>query len=185
MTRPVEITEAYVKSLSDPLVTYTTEPIDTQSVLAIAVQAALWEAWEQIEHGETHLRMFPDGLGTMTSHGEIMAGKRVIRRIAETLDLMRQVPPRPTTGIARVMTWDWREQPDIDDLGGIIDVLSGGALHVMEPDTDSDEHALVISTVPLDADQAKDVFRRWWVSEDEDGDRLDEIEVGNEVKNDG
>lgn len=98
MTRPVDITHEYVKSLSDPLVRHTTEPIDTMSVLAIAVQAALWGAWEQIEHGETHLRMFPNGLGTMTSHGEIMAGKRVIRRIAEALRLMADARPTVPTG---------------------------------------------------------------------------------------
>jgi DNA-binding XRE family transcriptional regulator len=95
-----EITEAYVKSLADPLIRHTGEPPhDPLTVLAIATRAALWEAWEQIEHGETHLRMF-DGppehrgmeSGIWISHGEIMAGKRVIRRVAEALKLMRPGP---------------------------------------------------------------------------------------------
>lgn len=90
-----EITEAYVKSLADPLVSHTTEPIDTMSVLSMAVTAALWEAWEQIAHGETHLRMFPNGVGVDVSHGEIMAGKRVIRRVAEALRLMGEVKAAP------------------------------------------------------------------------------------------
>lgn len=94
MTEPLpEITEAYVKSLADPLIAYTDEPLDTQSVLAIAVQAALFGAWEQIEHGETHLRMFPNGTGAPVSHGEIMAGKRIIRRVADVLRLMTDARP--------------------------------------------------------------------------------------------
>lgn len=90
--RPREVDRAYVDELARPLISHMGEPLDTTSVLAIAVQAALYEAWEQIEHGETHLRMFPNGLGAPVSHGEIMAGKRVIRRVAEALDLMRHVP---------------------------------------------------------------------------------------------
>jgi hypothetical protein len=75
------------------------------------------------------------------------------------------------------MTWDWREQPDVEWLAAIIFDLSEGKLHVSAPETGCDEHALVISTVPLDADGAEDAFRRWWVSEDDTGDRLDTIEV--------
>lgn len=80
-------------------------------------------------------------------------------------------------GTARVMTWDWKERIDTDELAAIIYDLSGGKLHVSSPDTDSDEYALVVSTVPLDETAARDAFRRWWVSEDDDGDRLEEIPV--------
>ena len=104
MTQLPEITETYVKSLADPLIRHTTEPIDTMSVLAIAVQAALYEAWEHIERGETHLRMFdkPAGgpgtdAGIWMTHGEIVAGKRVIRRIAEVLRLMKDAQPTVPT----------------------------------------------------------------------------------------
>lgn len=95
------IDEAYVRSLADPLVRYMGEPPhDPLTVLAIACRGALYEALEQIEHGETHLRMFdgtgdaPRGMdeGVWMSHGEIMAGKRIIRRIAEVLDLMHPGP---------------------------------------------------------------------------------------------
>lgn len=84
-------------------------------------------------------------------------------------------PPR--TGVAQIMTWDWREQPDVGRLAEIIYDLSEGRLYVTGPDTGSDECALVVSTVQLDADGARDAFRRWCVSEDNTGDRLDEIEV--------
>ena len=90
-----EVTEAYVKSLADPLISHTTEPIDTMSVLAIACRAALFEAWEQVRHGETHLRMFPNGVGVDVSHGEIMAGKRIIHRVADALRLMTEVKAAP------------------------------------------------------------------------------------------
>lgn len=80
-------------------------------------------------------------------------------------------------GTARVMTWDWRERIDVDTLAAIIYDLSEGGLHVSSPDTGCDEYALVVSTVELNSDQARDAFQRWWVSEDDTGDRLDEIEV--------
>lgn len=92
-----DIDEAYVKSLADPLVSHTTEPLDTMSVLAIAVRAALFEAQEMIELGEIHLRLFDTGdtkgspYGIWQAHGQIYAGKKVIRRVAEALRLMDEV----------------------------------------------------------------------------------------------
>lgn len=97
MQPPIEITEEYVKSLADPLISHTTEPIDTMSVLALTVQAALFEAWEMIELGEIHLRLFDTGdtkgspYGIWQAHGQIYAGKKVIRRVAEALRLMAEV----------------------------------------------------------------------------------------------
>lgn len=82
-----------------------------------------------------------------------------------------------SSGTARVMTWDWREQPDVKRLAAIVYDLSEGKLHVSSPDTGCDEYALVVSTVPLDKTGAEDAFCRWWVSDDGEGDRLDEIEV--------
>lgn len=95
---PRKIDKEYVDGLARPLVRYTSEPPhDALTVLAIAVQGALYEAWEQVEHGERHLRMFPNGLGVDVSHGEIMAGKRVIRRVADVLRLF-QPGPNATPG---------------------------------------------------------------------------------------
>lgn len=119
--RPLEITEAYVKGLADPLIRHMGEPPhDALTVLALAVQAALYEAWEQIEHGETHLRMFPNGVGVDVSHGEIMAGKRVIRRVAEALRLFHP-GERFTPGERVLATRSLRglAQPDVADAADI------------------------------------------------------------------
>lgn len=101
-----EITEAYVKSLADPLITYTDEPIDTQSVLAIAVRAALYEAWEVIKLAEIGLRRDkerkergePQHLAyAMQCYGEVYAGTKVIRRVADALRLMPDARPTVPT----------------------------------------------------------------------------------------
>lgn len=82
------------------------------------------------------------------------------------------------TGRASVMSWDWREQPDLGRLAEMVHEMSGGTVHLADVgDTGSDEHALVVSTVPLDGPAVKALFNRWWVSEDDDGDRVDVLEV--------
>lgn len=103
MTDPRAIDEAYVKALADPLIRYTSEPPhDPLTVLALAVRAALFEAWEMIELGESGLRREEEreakgqGRGPIAffvqCHGQIYAGTRVIRRVKECLDLLRPGP---------------------------------------------------------------------------------------------
>lgn len=62
----------------------------------------------------------------------------------------------------RLLSWDWREQPDINDLKKIITELSGGSLHVEEIDTDSDEYAIAFSTEPLSKESAKEAYLSRW-----------------------
>jgi len=42
-----------------------------------------------------------------------------------------------------VLTWDWREQPNLETLGRILGELGGLSLH--QVDTGGDEYAIVIS----------------------------------------
>lgn len=49
----------------------------------------------------------------------------------------------------RVMRWDWKEQPDMEQLARIVGELSGGRLHMHVPNTDCDEYALVVTDGPL------------------------------------
>lgn len=58
-----------------------------------------------------------------------------------------------------LLTWDWRGQPDLDDLRQL---LLGFGVHLTEVDTGSDEYAIVLSAVPLSDAEAVDVFARRW-----------------------
>ncbi len=97
---PPNIDKAYVDSLAAPRVRHASEPPhDITTVLAIAVQAALYEAWELVELGKTHLRLHGGkpgegaeqagrDAGLHAAHGQVYAGTRIIRRVAEVLDLL-------------------------------------------------------------------------------------------------
>jgi DNA-binding transcriptional regulator YiaG len=97
-----KIDEAYVKALADPLVRYMGEPPhDPLTVLALAVRAALFEAWEMIDIGEIGLKRAEGGVFDtraeslpfeMECHGRIYTGTKVIRRVRECLDLLRPGP---------------------------------------------------------------------------------------------
>lgn len=70
------------------------------------------------------------------------------------------------TARAEVMSWDWREQPDMAFLAGLVHSLSGGRVNITKVDTDSDQYAIVISDGPLDRAQAYEVWRRHEEGED-------------------
>lgn len=62
---------------------------------------------------------------------------------------------------AAVISWDWRQQPDLDHLARLIHDLSGGQLIVRQADTGSDQYALVLSTVGLDQQEADRLYQQW------------------------
>jgi hypothetical protein len=66
------------------------------------------------------------------------------------------------TGRAAVLSWDWREQPDLDALTRILRDLAG--LHLHHVDTGSDEYAIVIATVPLDRRTVDAAWQGSWSS---------------------
>ncbi len=72
---------------------------------------------------------------------------------------------------AGLLVWDWKEQIDIDHLGRILAALTDGRLHVSEPETHMDSRAIVISTAPLNQEQADEVFDEVW-SDDSNADGL-------------
>lgn len=57
-----------------------------------------------------------------------------------------------------VFEWDYREQIDLDGLADAIRDLSGGRLHLAQVDTQSQEYAVVLSTIRLDEDAARIVW---------------------------
>lgn len=67
-----------------------------------------------------------------------------------------------------VLTWDWREQPDLPELARKLFAVSGGTVHLREIDTGSDEYAIVLASEPITAAQATDAYKATWdVSDDE------------------
>lgn len=68
--------------------------------------------------------------------------------------------PRVPDLAIRTLSWDWREQPDLDVLARHIRDLSGGALLLHTVDTGSDECAIVLSTAPLNEDSVRVAYER-------------------------
>jgi hypothetical protein len=66
-----------------------------------------------------------------------------------------------------VLSWDWREQPNLDELARAVREVSGGTVHVAQVDTSSDQYAIVVSTVALDGPAVVDAYDRWLGSGEE------------------
>lgn len=58
-----------------------------------------------------------------------------------------------------VLTWNWREQPDLDHLARI---LARHNVHLHQVDTGSDQYAVVIAASPLTTDEAQRAYRATW-----------------------
>lgn len=63
----------------------------------------------------------------------------------------------------RFLSWDYREQPDLDALAAALRDLTDGGLHVVAIDTGGQDYAIALSTVPLTADEAREL----WEASDE------------------
>lgn len=63
---------------------------------------------------------------------------------------------------AAVLSWDWREQPDLDRLDRLVHDLSGnGQIRIHTVDTGTDQFAIVITDGDLDQADVQTVWRRW------------------------
>lgn len=54
-----------------------------------------------------------------------------------------------------VLTWDWKEQPDVDALASAVREVSGETCHIRAVDTGGDEYAIVVSHDQLDRDEVQ------------------------------
>jgi hypothetical protein len=61
-----------------------------------------------------------------------------------------------------VLTWDWRQQPDLARLARILLEVSGGTVHLAEVDTGSDEYAIVLSGRFLSEAEVDAAYRATW-----------------------
>jgi len=80
-------------------------------------------------------------------------GGAVLRAAVET----REDPADTAT---RVLIWAWREQLPLDQLARALHDLTGAAVGLHEVDTGSDQYAIVLTTKPMTAGQAKAVYDR-------------------------
>lgn len=90
--------------------------------------------------------------------------RRLAEQVGGQLDLFAAIrgelaPSTPLT-VTRVLTWDYRQQPDIDALTEGIRDLSGGRLYLHQVDTGGDEYAVVLSTADLTDAGARVVWER-------------------------
>lgn len=62
----------------------------------------------------------------------------------------------------RFMTWDWKDQPNLQELAELANsVAAGGRVFVTYADTEGDQFGIVISNVLLDEDEATGLFSEW------------------------
>jgi hypothetical protein len=64
-----------------------------------------------------------------------------------------ETPPRTA-----VVSWDWREQPDLQDLGRRVADISNGRAYLTEVATHCDDYALIVSTEPMTPDEAYEAY---------------------------
>jgi hypothetical protein len=57
-----------------------------------------------------------------------------------------------------LMIWDWKDSPNLMELGRIVARLSGGKVFITEIDTHSDSMAIFVSTVPITIGTATEMF---------------------------
>lgn len=59
-----------------------------------------------------------------------------------------------------LIVWDWRQQPDLDQLAAAVVRVSGGTCHLTVVDTGGDEYALVVGPRAIAPDEACAVYER-------------------------
>lgn len=81
--------------------------------------------------------------------------KQAVKKIAEK--------PESKKVKVRVLTWDWKEQPDFGEIGEAIKaVFDGKNCPIIScVDTESDQFAIVISPVPITSKEARKAYRKW------------------------
>lgn len=57
-----------------------------------------------------------------------------------------------------MLTWDWRAQPDLDQLAAAILALTGGNVGLYQVDTGSDDYAIVLADLPLTEAEARRIW---------------------------
>ena len=59
-----------------------------------------------------------------------------------------------------ILTWDYRQQPDMVELARIVLAMSGGTVHITPVETGGSEYAVVVSSEPFSALDAFKAYSR-------------------------
>jgi hypothetical protein len=66
-----------------------------------------------------------------------------------------------------VLSWDYKEQPDLETLARIVRDMSGGTVYLHDVgDTGGQDYALVVADRRLTSDEVAEVWRRRWSGEE-------------------
>ncbi len=60
----------------------------------------------------------------------------------------------------RILSWDWREQPDLDELAKALREVSGGSVHLHQVETGSDQYAIILSDRALRPNEVDTYWER-------------------------
>jgi len=65
------------------------------------------------------------------------------------------------------MSWDWRGQPNLDDLDRIVANMSGTGrmLRIHQADTGGDQCGILVTDEDLTQEQVNERWRAWWSPE--------------------
>ncbi len=66
---------------------------------------------------------------------------------------------------AAVLSWDYRQQPDLEKLARVVHQLSDGRVHLHEVDTGGQEIAVVLTDGALSGVAAAEVFDGWYLAQ--------------------
>lgn len=86
-------------------------------------------------------------------------------------DLHYAIPDGRGVVVVGCMSWDWRGQPDLDQLDRIVANMTStsrhdlGMLRVHKVDTGADEYGIVVAHGDVTQDQANGIWHAWWRSE--------------------
>lgn len=76
-------------------------------------------------------------------------------------DRLPIMPARRNEPRIAVLSWDYKEQPPLDELAKLIEEFSEGRLHLRcVEDTGSDEYAVVVSHLPMSEQGVAEAYRR-------------------------
>lgn len=70
--------------------------------------------------------------------------------------------------MAEVISWDWRQQPDLIKLREAVRRVSGGACDLAEIDTGGDDYAVVIADHVVDDAEARELYVQQQYEDEED-----------------
>jgi len=78
----------------------------------------------------------------------------------------------PDGPLAEVISWRWKKQPDLDQLGEAIRRVSGGACDLRLVDTDSDTYDVVIADHVMTEGEARELWAARFFEDEEDREQM-------------